>query len=162
VDKKYGTSCLIKMIEDISNLIDSNILYTVSHQFQPYGASAAALISESHIAIHTYPDVHPTKPLGIIRLDIDISGCGKVSPLNSLDYLLTTLNPHLTVVDYKERGFSYDGSTKEFGERRDVNQYVKNLKKYYIQTRDQAQVLMLSRIGNSLIKEEVKEIRNGI
>ena len=125
VDKQYGTSYMIKMIEDISKLIDSNILYTLSHQFQPYG-------------------------------------CGKVSPLNSLDYLLTTLDPHLIVVDYKERGFSYEGNTKEFGEKRDVNQYVKDLKKYYIQTKDQAHVLMLSHIGDPLIEEEVKEIRNGI
>lgn len=162
VNKQYGTSCLIRMIEEISNLIDSNILYTVSHQFKPYGASAAALISESHIALHTYPDVHPSKPLGMIRLDIDISGCGKVSPLNSLDYLLTTLDSHLMVVDYRERGFSYEGGIKEFGEKRNVNRYVKDLKKYYIQPKDYAHILMRSDISDPLIEEEVKEIRSGI
>lgn len=162
VDKQYDTSLLIKMIEDISSLIGSSILYTLSHQFQPHGASASALISKSHIALHTYPDVHPTKPLGLIRLDIDISGGGKVSPLDSLDYLLTTLDSHLMVVDYKERGFSYEGGVKEFGGKRNVNQYVTDLKKYYIHTKDQTHILMRSDICDPLVRKEVKEIRNGI
>ena len=162
IDKQYNGTKLEELITNVSNLIDSSILYTIRHNFSPHGASAAALIAESHIAIHTYPDHHPTKPLGVFRIDIDISGCGKVSPLNSLDYLLQTLDSHLMVIDYRERGFSYGDNGKEFGNNMEiVHEYVSNLKDYYIHRKDGAHILKRAIIDEPLIAEEVKEIMAG-
>lgn len=162
IDKEYNGKRLEELIEKISSLIDSDILYTVHHNFSPYGASAAALIAESHIAIHTYPDYHPTEPMGVFRIDIDISGCGKISPLRSLDYLLTTLDSHLMVIDYKERGFSYENGEKVFGNRMaNVNENVSNLKDYYIHHKDGAHILKRAVIHDPLIEKEVTEIMVG-
>lgn len=32
-------------------------LHVVSHQFEPFGVTAAVLIAESHVAVHTWPEL---------------------------------------------------------------------------------------------------------
>ena len=47
---------LQKMLRNVTELADLYSLESVMHQFSPQGISAALLLSESHIAIHTWPE----------------------------------------------------------------------------------------------------------
>ena len=47
---------LQKMLRNVTELADLHSLESVMHQFSPQGISAALLLSESHIAIHTWPE----------------------------------------------------------------------------------------------------------
>ena len=47
---------LQKMLRNITELAGLHRLESVMHQFSPQGISAALLLSESHIAIHTWPE----------------------------------------------------------------------------------------------------------
>ena len=47
---------LQKMLRNVTELASLHHLESVTHQFSPQGVSAAVLLSESHIAIHTWPE----------------------------------------------------------------------------------------------------------
>ena len=47
---------LQKMLRNVTELAGLHSLESVTHQFSPQGISAALLLSESHIAIHTWPE----------------------------------------------------------------------------------------------------------
>ena len=47
---------LQKMLRNVTELAGLHYLESITHQFSPQGISAALLLSESHIAIHTWPE----------------------------------------------------------------------------------------------------------
>lgn len=47
---------LQKLLRNVTELAGLHSLESVAHQFSPQGISAALLLSESHIAIHTWPE----------------------------------------------------------------------------------------------------------
>ena len=47
---------LQKLLRNVTELTGLHSLESVMHQFSPQGISAALLLSESHIAIHTWPE----------------------------------------------------------------------------------------------------------
>ena len=47
---------LQKLLRNVTELADLHSLESVTHQFSPQGISTALLLSESHIAIHTWPE----------------------------------------------------------------------------------------------------------
>ena len=47
---------LQKLLRNVTELACLHHLESVTHQFSPQGISAALLLSESHIAIHTWPE----------------------------------------------------------------------------------------------------------
>lgn len=49
----------------------STLLKEVTHQFEPYGVTALALLAESHISIHTWPEI------GYVA--IDMFTCGETA-----------------------------------------------------------------------------------
>lgn len=61
-----------------------------SHRYDPIGVTSIAVISESHVAIHTYPEAH--------HASIDIFTCSpeKEATNNLLEYFKTRLNPTTT------------------------------------------------------------------
>ncbi len=69
-----------------------------SHKFNPSGVTALAIISESHIAIHTYPEAR--------HASIDIFTCspGPEKPLALLEYLKKSLKPKTVRVGHVYRG----------------------------------------------------------
>lgn len=77
-------------------------------------ASAAAKesvvghLDKSHITIHTYPESHPDNGIATFRADIDVSTCGKISPLRALNYLIHSLESDIVIIDYRVRGFTRD------------------------------------------------------
>lgn len=44
------------VLANASNLAESTLLDISSHKFEPHGVTAVALLAESHISIHTWPE----------------------------------------------------------------------------------------------------------
>ena len=67
-----------------------------------------AHLDKSHITVHTYPESHPDNGISTFRADIDVSTCGKISPLRALNYLLHSFESDIVIIDYRVRGFTRD------------------------------------------------------
>lgn len=139
VDDEYNAERLAKILTDVSNIIGASILNISRQDYEPQGASVTMLIAEeelskhpdvtednspgpetilghldtSHIAVHTYPESHPSQGVITFRADIDVATCGRISPLKALNYLLTTFKPDIAIIDYRVRGFTRDISGKK-------------------------------------------------
>ena len=70
--------------------------------------STVAHLDKSHVTAHTYPESHPDDGISTIRVDMEISTCGEVSPLNALEYLIEVFNEDIVILDYRVRGFTRD------------------------------------------------------
>ena len=67
------------------------------HKFSPQGVSGVVVISESHLTIHTWPE------LGYAALDVFTCG-DAVNPWDALDYLVEKLRATNTVSSEVKRG----------------------------------------------------------
>lgn len=135
IDEEYNAERLTKILTDVANIIGANILNIALQDYDPQGASVTMLISEepivsaemeneerpgplpdavvahldkSHITVHTYPESHPEKGLSTFRVDIDVSTCGRISPLRALNYLIHSFESDIVIMDYRVRGFTRD------------------------------------------------------
>lgn len=72
-----------------------------------------AHLDKSHITVHTYPEYHPDKNISTFRVDIDVSTCGRISPLNTLNYLIKCFDSDIINIDYRVRGFTRDINGKK-------------------------------------------------
>lgn len=71
-------------------------------------------LDKSHITVHTYPESHPDNGISTFRADIDVSTCGRISPLKALNYLIHSFESDIVTIDYRVRGFTRDISGKKF------------------------------------------------
>lgn len=135
IDEEYNAERLTKILTDVSNIIGANILNIAHQDYEPQGASVTMLISEepvvaeelsnsespgplpdavvahldkSHITVHTYPESHPDNGISTFRADIDVSTCGRISPLKALNYLIHSFESDIVIMDYRVRGFTRD------------------------------------------------------
>ena len=135
IDGAYNADRLTDILNDVANIIGANILNTARQGYDPQGASVTMLISEehvaserlsnteapgplpeavvshldkSHITVHTYPESHPDHGISTFRVDIDVSTCGRVSPLKALNYLIHSFESDIVILDYRVRGFTRD------------------------------------------------------
>lgn len=76
---------LIDLLENAASVSGATVLKTVSYKFEPQGCTVLCLLSESHISIHTYPE------LG--KCYSDIYTCGSANPKIGCDYIIEKLNP---------------------------------------------------------------------
>ncbi len=67
-----------------------------------------AHLDKSHVTVHTYPEYHPDNAISTFRVDIDVSTCGEISPLNALNYLIGNFDSDIMTIDYRVRGFTRD------------------------------------------------------
>ncbi|MFZ4580495.1 MAG: adenosylmethionine decarboxylase [Myxococcota bacterium] len=65
-------------------------------------------LDKSHITVHTYPESHPDNGISTFRADIDVSTCGRISPLKALNYLIHSFDSDIVTIDYRVRGFTRD------------------------------------------------------
>ena len=72
-----------------------------------------AHLDKSHVTVHTYPEYHPQNSIATFRVDIDVSTCGEVSPLNALNYLIGSFDSDIIPADYRVRGFTRDVDGKK-------------------------------------------------
>lgn len=94
-----------------------------------------AHLDKSHVTVHTYPEYHPNNAISTFRVDIDVSTCGKISPLNALNFLIDSFDSDIITVDYRVRGFTRDVNGKKHfidHEIRSIQDYIdeKTLKEY--------------------------------
>ena len=75
---------------------------------RPLPDAVVAHLDKSHITVHTYPESHPDNGIATFRADIDVSTCGKISPLRALNFLLHSFESDIVTIDYRVRGFTRD------------------------------------------------------
>lgn len=69
-----------KYMNEAARIAEATIVDSVFHHFNPYGVSGAVIISESHLAIHTWPEYGYAA--------VDVFTCGdKINPWKAFDYL---------------------------------------------------------------------------
>jgi len=109
----YGVNGdLIDRVEDIRALLEGAVKYAKltkisSHyyQFKPHGATGVVLIAESHISIHTWPE------LGIAT--VDVYTCGEPEQcIEAMNYIIEKLNPSRVDKKVFERGLLEEGQKK--------------------------------------------------
>jgi S-adenosylmethionine decarboxylase len=85
------------------------------------GDIVLAHLDKSHVTVHTYPEFHPNNDISSFRADIDVSTCGKVSPLNALDYLIGSFDSDVITMDYRIRGFTRDMDGRKYYKDHEIN-----------------------------------------
>ena len=71
-------------------------------------------LDKSHVTVHTYPEYHPNQEISTFRVDIDVSTCGRISPLKALDYLIGSFDSDIITIDYRVRGFTRNIEGQKF------------------------------------------------
>ena len=143
IDEQYNSERLTKILCDVTDIIGAHVLNISKQDYEPQGASVTILIAEeamigrlseddknaitiadknetvvahldkSHVTVHTYPEYHPQNAIATFRVDIDVSTCGEVSPLNALNYLIGSFDSDIITMDYRVRGFTRDVDGKK-------------------------------------------------
>ena len=78
-NKEYDPSLYEKLINKIAKAAKVTILNISKYKFEPQGFTILALLAESHISFHTFPEK------GIISFDFFT--CGKISPSIAIDII---------------------------------------------------------------------------
>lgn len=94
-----------------------------------------AHLDKSHLTVHTFPEYHPNNSISTFRVDIDVSTCGTVSPLNVLDFLISSFDSDIMTIDYRVRGFTREENGRKLfldHQITSIQDYIddKTLKKY--------------------------------
>ncbi len=137
IDSQYNSERLTKILCDVTDAIGAHVLNISKQDYEPQGASVTVLIAEehrdladssrkiagkediaghldkSHLTVHTYPEFHPDNAITTFRVDIDVSTCGEITPLKSLDYLIGSFDSDIITIDYRVRGFTRDEKGKK-------------------------------------------------
>jgi S-adenosylmethionine decarboxylase len=124
IDEVYNSKKLRSILEEVTRIIEANIINMSSQDYDPRGASVTVLINEghspiyesnavahldkSHITAHTYPETNANTGISTFRVDIDVSTCGMISPVKALDFLIDSFDSDIVLMDYKVRGFTRD------------------------------------------------------
>lgn len=77
--KDYDGAFYERIFRKIADKAQVHVLEISQHKFEPQGITAVALLSESHMSVHTFPE-H-----GIVSFDFFT--CGKVHPRVAIDVL---------------------------------------------------------------------------
>jgi S-adenosylmethionine decarboxylase len=83
--------------------------------------TVVAHLDKSHVTVHTYPEFHPNNDISSFRVDIDVSTCGKISPLNALNHLIGSFDSDIITMDYRVRGFTRDMDGKKYYSDHQIN-----------------------------------------
>lgn len=135
IDEQYNAERLTSILEHVTMIIGANVLNIAKQDYDPQGSSVSMMICEeslvekglndqpantilahldkSHITVHTYPEYHPDGGVCTFRVDIDVATCGKISPLNALNYLVSSFDADIMSIDYRVRGFTRDITGKK-------------------------------------------------
>ena len=77
----------------------STILEVVVHKFSPKGVTGIVVLAESHLAIHTWPELN--------YVAVDIFTCGdKSNPHRALEYLRKAFKPKRVEITELKRGIT--------------------------------------------------------
>jgi len=141
IDEQYNAERLTQILANVTDIIGAYILNISKQDYEPQGASVNVLVAEaplnpeqiddscnqgiikrdtihahldkSHVTVHTYPEYHPDHCISTFRVDIDVATCGRISPLNALNYLINSFESDIITIDYRVRGFTRDQEGKK-------------------------------------------------
>lgn len=144
IDEQYNSERLTGILRNLTDIIGAHILNLSKQDYEPQGASVNILIADgplleteidptnnrgvleagasqihahldtSHVSVHTFPESHPSRSISTFRVDIDVSTCGRVTPLAALDYLIASFESDIISVDYRVRGFTRDTAGRKY------------------------------------------------
>ena len=130
IDEQYNSERLTNILHHVTKMIDATVLSVSKQDYDPQGASVTFLIAEktmlrasgetmvahldkSHVTVHTYPEYHPDNSIATFRVDIDVATCGEITPLKTLDYLISSFDSDIITMDYRVRGFTRTVDSKK-------------------------------------------------
>lgn len=159
IDEQYNSDRLTEILKNVTEIVGASVLNVAKQDYDPQGASVTILISEeeipvymidnscnrgiltplrknivshldkSHVTVHTYPESHPQNNVATFRVDIDVSTCGKISPLNALNYLIGSFDSDVITIDYRVRGFTRD----IYGEKHFIDHDISSIQDFVYQ-----------------------------
>ena len=118
INTNYSAERMSELLKKIVNIIEAEILSTSLQNYEPYGASSMILLGDikgsgvdmhldkSHITAHTYPDFENENGILSFRVDIELSTCGEITPLSSLNAIFDFFDTDIVTIDYNVRGFT--------------------------------------------------------
>jgi S-adenosylmethionine decarboxylase len=123
ITDRFNAKKITHILKGICGIIEAQVLAVSDQDYEPWGASSLLLMSDlkgggvsmhldkSHICAHTYPDFHAGGTICSFRIDIGISTCGQISPLNALNFMFQQFDSDVVVIDYTVRGYTraHDG-----------------------------------------------------
>jgi len=92
----HDVDYLKDVLHRLASLMQTTIVSEIQHQFSPYGITIMAIVADSHIAIHTWPEFS--------HVAIDIFSCKQNIPNSIFKYLERTFEStdiHCQMVDRK-------------------------------------------------------------
>lgn len=130
-----GASVTVLITERELSLVEKKSENTAEEKIVGKRQSVVSHLDKSHVTVHSYPEYHPDNSIATFRVDIDVSTCGQISPLNTLDYLIDSFDSDIITTDYRVRGFTRDVDGKKLfidHEIRSIQDYINNktLEKY--------------------------------
>jgi len=138
INTNYSAEAISELLQKIVKIVGAEVLDVSLQNYEPYGASSMVLLSDikgasasmhldkSHITAHTYPDFKSQSEILSFRVDIELSTCGEISPLNSLDSIFEFFDTDIVTIDYVVRGFTRD----EKGEHIYLDEKLNSIKEY--------------------------------
>ena len=88
---------LEQLLKGAAKAAKSQALQVSIHKFVPQGITGVILLAESHIAVHTWPEIN--------YIAIDIFTCGKEArPKGALKYIQEYLKPERVKIQEMKRG----------------------------------------------------------
>ena len=72
-------------LQEATRAGNATLIRSFVHRFSPHGLTALALIAESHVALHTWPEYG--------YASVDVFTCGDADPEAILDRLIATYRP---------------------------------------------------------------------
>ena len=144
VKQDYSPKFYNKIIYKIAKKAKVEILNVSEHVFKPQGFTLVALLAESHMSFHTFPEK------GIISFDFFT--CAKVSPKVALDILKKEIKHERVIVKSFDRSSVslYDDIYSTPGQKK---YYVVNdvLENFVSKVGQHIEILKLEEFGNALI-----------
>jgi S-adenosylmethionine decarboxylase len=131
INEQYNSERLTSILTKLTEMIGATVLNISRQDYEPQGASVAFLIADesmvknrsgdtivahlnkSHVTVHTYPEYHPDNCIATFRVDIDVATCGEITPLSTLDFLISSFDSDIITMDYRVRGFTRDMSGRK-------------------------------------------------
>ncbi len=143
VKKEYSPDFYEKIFYKISKKAKVELLKISSHKFEPQGFTSVALLAESHMSFHTFPEK------GIVSFDFFT--CGKISPRVALSILKKEIEHKRVVINNFDRSSTafYDDIYSTLGQKK---YYVVNdvVEKLVSKVGQKLEILNLEEYGNSL------------
>lgn len=93
-----------QILKRAASAAGATVVQTVVHRFAPQGVSGVAVLEESHLSIHTWPEAGYAA--------VDVFTCGGCTPLGAHEVLVEVLMSSRSEIMLVERGNTGDASMK--------------------------------------------------